>query len=374
MSVLLGRVALWCSLALVSIGLSPAASAEIDPSVDRSRLSLPQIVRKADFICKGEIISVPEMKMIRGPAPRKTGIVKLRIDVCFKGSLQGVIDVAADEYSSAGGRSGGGHSFTPKTGDYRLLFLRGSGDHYELADDLGALPVSSLVSSAPNSRGDALLNLENDFDAGLHDPNPETVLDNISWLGDLERLHSTSELKALLKNADPVARLHIWQTLLRTDDLSVVPDIGSYLDQFDPQSRGYSMPRDRLSLMQLWVFQALCEVHDPVVIPYLEHFALSPNPRVRADAIQGLRHIHSVRTAPTFLKSLDDREEDIDFIAMQSLLELAGGGPIQWVPTWNDFKKTPEVYAARCREWWASEGEARAQARAASRVSSLQSW
>ena len=359
---------LWCLVASVLIGLSAVASAEISPSVNWSDVSLPELIAKTSFICKGEIIVAPEVKTIRGSLPRKTGIAKLRIDACLKGRLQGVIDVAADEYRPAAGWSGGGHSFQPKVGEYLLLFMRGKGTTYELADDVGALPVSSQTTAAQITN-DPLLNLENDFEAGLHNADHEVVLNSITWLGDLQSLHSTDELKSLLKNADPVTRLYVWETLLKTGDLSQVPEIGNYLSEFDPQSRSYSLPRDRLPLMQLRVFRSFCQLRDPVVISYLEHFAQSPNPRVRVDAIQGLRKIGSIRTAPVFLKALDDHQEDIDFIAMQSLLELAGGGPIPWVPTWNDFKKTPEVYAARCREWWASEGEARAQARAASRIS-----
>jgi hypothetical protein len=327
-------------------GLSSAASTEIYPPNDRLGFSLPDVVAKASFICKGEVISAPDVRTIRGPLPRKTGIAKLRIDACFKGSLAGVIAVAADEYRPAAGWSGGGHLFTPKTGEHLLLFLRSKGTVYELADDnVGALSVSTRTSSVPPNI-DPLENLESDFKAGLQDSDPEVVLKSIRWLGDLQHLHSTAELKGSLKNADEVTRLYLWQTLLKVGDLSIVPEVGRYLDQFDPTSRSYSLPNDRVPYMQFQVFDVFCGVRDPVVTSYLDHFALSSNPRVRVAAIQGLRHIGSVKTAPVFLKALDDHQEDIDFVAMQSLLELAGGGPIAWVPTWQDFLKTPDTYAA----------------------------
>jgi len=47
---------------------------------------------------------------------------------------------------------------------------------------------------------------------------------------------------------------------------------------------------------------------------------------------------------------------DNAFGAMQGLIELAGGGPISWVPTLLDFRANPRYYAARCREWWQTEG------------------
>ena len=79
-----------------------------------------------------------------------------------------------------------------------------------------------------------------------------------------------------------------------------------------------------------------------------------------------LREIGSLTSAPVFLRALDEPREDINFIAMQSLIELAGGGPIEWVPGYEDLIKAPEFYAAKCREWWSTEGEAKAKVATAS--------
>jgi hypothetical protein len=52
---------------------------------------------------------------------------------------------------------------------------------------------------------------------------------------------------------------------------------------------------------------------------------------------------------------LDDPYADNAFIAMQALIELAGGGAIDWVPPLPVFRENPTYYAARCREWWQAE-------------------
>jgi hypothetical protein len=52
---------------------------------------------------------------------------------------------------------------------------------------------------------------------------------------------------------------------------------------------------------------------------------------------------------------LDDPDADNAFIAMQTLIELAGGGAIDWVPPLPVFRENPTYYAARCREWWQAE-------------------
>jgi hypothetical protein len=50
---------------------------------------------------------------------------------------------------------------------------------------------------------------------------------------------------------------------------------------------------------------------------------------------------------------------------MQSLVELAGGGEIEWMPSFEELSKHPDMYASKCREWWTTEGEARARQRTA---------
>lgn len=74
--------------------------------------------------------------------------------------------------------------------------------------------------------------------------------------------------------------------------------------------------------------------------------------------------MNSLRSAETFLKELDDSNSDNAFSAMQGLLSLAGGGAIDWVPSSAEFDKVPQHYAARCREWWITQGEQKAKSQA----------
>ena len=81
------------------------------------------------------------------------------------------------------------------------------------------------------------------------------------------------------------------------------------------------------------------------------------------NALQALRSIEDPRTAPTFLKALEDDDSDNAFSAMQGLFALAGGGEIDWVPNWEEFKDDQPFYAAKCREWWQAEGRQKTRAR-----------
>ena len=40
---------------------------------------------------------------------------------------------------------------------------------------------------------------------------------------------------------------------------------------------------------------------------------------------------------------------------MQALLSLNPNDSLAWVPTWKQFNEDPGYYAAKCREWWATD-------------------
>jgi HEAT repeat protein len=113
------------------------------------------------------------------------------------------------------------------------------------------------------------------------------------------------------------------------------------------------------------VFVALCDVHDRAVIPYLQHFAESQAAFIRVRAIMGLREIADLASAPTFLRALSDPREDIGFISMHALIELAGGGQIVELSRFEELSANPKDFDAKVREWWRTEGERKAKERAA---------
>jgi hypothetical protein len=353
-------------LVLALVGWSSVGIAGIYPPLQETSVRIPDLVSRSSFACKGEVISAPLVRNINAPLPRMTGITTVRIDACFKGALRGLIQVASDEYLPAGGWSGGAHIFIPQIGEYLLLFLNQEGELYTLADqNRGAIPVSRRRSSLASNSSDPLSKLEDDFKSGLNDSDHETVLKSICWLGQLGSLKSTEELHALFNNADPVEREYLWEALLLVGDLSVVQKVADDLDRHPPVVHSFFLPRDRLLLMRDRVFGAFCALHNPVVVPFLEHLAESSNADIRVRALMALREIGDLHSSPVFLRALDDSQNDLNFIAMQSLFELAGGGAIEWVPSFQELSKDPDFYAAKCREWWITEGAAKARTRAA---------
>lgn len=342
---------------------STLARAGVWPPGSEGDIRIPELVGRAAFVCKGEVTSAPQRKTAYGMLPRKTAVAIIRIDRCFKGKLEGEVAVASDEYMPAGGWSGGGHLFIPKVGEYLLLFLVKKDNVLDLLDQDGlALPVSRLTSTNEPKRN-ILASMEKDFTAGLNDPDPELVLKSILWLGCMQHLHSTAKLHALFEHSDQLGRLYIWESLLKLGDLSVVHEVADYFDQDPPDFRPLFLPRDRILQLKLRVFLALFDLRDASVIPYLNRFMDSADPHIRSRALMALRAIGSLDSAPVFLRELDNRNDDMAFIAMQALFELAGGGPIDWVENDPNLWANAPSYAQQCREWWSTEGEARARAR-----------
>jgi hypothetical protein len=79
------------------------------------------------------------------------------------------------------------------------------------------------------------------------------------------------------------------------------------------------------------------------------------------EALQALRQIGSANSASVLLRELDDPDPDNGFSAMQGLLALrAADSAIDWVPSWDAFRQSPQFYAAKTREWWLTEGRKKA--------------
>ncbi|HTZ73081.1 MAG TPA: hypothetical protein VMB47_04110, partial [Candidatus Aquilonibacter sp.] len=117
----------------------------------------------------------------------------------------------------------------------------------------------------------------------------------------------------------------------------------------------FVLPGNSLIQMQYRLAAQISDIRDPAYLPTMERLLRLPNLAMRRGILQGIRSIDSRQSAPTFLTLLDDPDDDIGFIAMQSLFELAGGGPIDWVPSFEQFHANRAYYANLCREWWQSK-------------------
>lgn len=345
---------------LVAVVVFLGCSAFGYPSPLRGTEDIPKLMAISSLVCKGEVVDAPTPKPVQSvtSVPRLTATARVRPDRCFKGTPHdSSIPVLFDGFVTCCGPS-----FVLRKGDYRLFFLTPQDGKYAVVDVwFGALPISHELGDAPAS-ADPLYLLELDLKAGLRDSNPERVLDSIQMLGDMGHLRSTAELKKLETSPDMLVKTYVWQALFRLKDYSVLPAIAEFFQNQPEAPHELYLPRDRLFQMQGELQSAMATIRDPGTLPYLERFAVAGHDyRLQSSALQSLRAINSLHSAETFLKELDDPNADNAFSAMQGLLSLAGGGSIEWVPSWKQFDDTPQFYAAKCREWWAREGEQKAK-------------
>jgi hypothetical protein len=314
--------------------------------------NIPKLMEESTLVCKGEVTAAPKPIPLAN-APRMAGVATVHIDRCFKGNPGGSeIRVLIDSFFPPAG----GPVFILNPGDYRLFFLKSIDGKYAVVDEwFGALKASREMGRLAGT-ADPKLMLELDLKAGLHDSNPERVLDCIRMLGNMKTLHSTEELTGMLKAPDLLVRTYVWQALLRIKDYSVLPAVAEFFAAQPEEPRELFLPRDRLFAMQGELYREIGAIRNLEALPYLEKFAVSDKRLLRTEALQALRQIESPHSVPVLLRELDDLDPDNGFSAMQGLLTLAGGGVFDWVPSWDEFRQSPQFYAAKTREWWSSEG------------------
>ena len=243
-----------------------------------------------------------------------------------------------------------------RKGNYSLFFLRPEENKYVLADDwFGQLSISRQLGTSPLGDNDPMHQLEVDLKAGLNDRDDERVLDSIRMLGNMRHLQSKEELVARLDSQDQLVRTYVFEAMLRLHDYSVLPAVEQWLTAQPQPPPSLVLPRDALFEMQGRLTGEISMIRDPATLPILYRLLRLPSPFARQAILQAVRAINFPQSAPSLLKMLDDPYADNSFIAMQALIELAGGGAIDWVPPLPVFRESPTYYAARCREWWQAE-------------------
>jgi hypothetical protein len=276
------------------------------------------------------------------------------MDRCFKGERPAseVVSVLFDNILPPGG----GPYVVLRKGDYRLFFLKPEEDRYVLVDDWFAqLSISRELGATPSGDANPMHQLEVDLKAGLNDRDHERVLDSIRMLGNMRHLQSKEELVSLLESQDPLVRTYVFEAMLRLHDYSVLPAVEQWLMAQPQPPPSLVLPRDALFEMQGRLAGETSVIRDPSTLPILLRLLRLQSPFARQAILQAVRAINSPQSAPSLLKMLDDPYTDNAFVAMQALIELTGGGAIDWVPPLPVFRENPAYYAARCREWWQAE-------------------
>jgi hypothetical protein len=318
--------------------------------------NIPKMMASSDLVCKGEVVEAPEPVFSAAlELPRRTATAIVRADRCFKGQppANQFVPVLFDHILPSGGTTGGRIYVVFRRGEYCLYFLKSEGDKYILVNDgTGRLPTSRNLAADGGNKSDPMQMLEMDLKAGLTDSDHDRVLYSIRMLGNMRHLQSEAELISLLDSQDMLVRTFTYQALLRLHDYSVLPCVEEWLVAQPPPPDPMRMATPSLERMQFGLVAEIAAIRDPAYLPVMDRLLSLPTSNMRRQILDGIRAIHSQQSATTLLRVLDDPDTDMGFIAMQSLIELAGGGPIEWVPSFDEFRLNRAHYSAICRQWW----------------------
>jgi hypothetical protein len=340
------RRLLFCCGLLVIAAIAPAYAY---PRPPEGTEDIPKLVMDSALVCKGEVKFAPPATQGQR-ATESTARAVVDMDRCFKGDASTATVLFDATFS------GVDPAFVLRTGDYYLFFLKPKGEGYQIVDRwFGVLSISRKLSSG-QLRSDPLLNLESDLIAGLEDSDPEQVRNSIRMLGNLKHVHSERALKALLASSDLLTKTYLWEALLRLKDYSIVPAVADFIASQPPVPHELILPRDRIAYMEGRIFGQIGTIRDPALLPYLQRLSKSPNQYLRMDVVDAVRAIGSLQGSQILVAELEDSNPDTAFAALQALLQLAGEYAGEWVPSFPQFRDSPSFYAAKCRNWWNTEG------------------
>ena len=345
----------------LALGLSTAAFGFPSP-LRVGRENIPRLMAESTLVCKGQIIDAPPVRFsVDAPASQLTATALVLTDRCFKGQPPdgGIVPVVFDNVLPGGGWSGGTPPMVLRQGDYRLFFLNPKGEEYVLVHGwFGQLPVSRNLGSDPPEDANPMHALEADLKAGLSDRDRDLMLNNICMLGEMRRLQSEAELVALLDSPDILVRTTVWEAMLRLHDYSVLPAVEQWLIAQSPPPFSITLPRQALIAMECRLVRQVSLIKDPRTLPLLIPLLRLPRSWERQSILSAIAAMNSPKSAPYVLNMLDDPNDDVAYLAMQTLIGLAGGvelargGAIDWVPTYEQFRDDRAGYASICREWW----------------------
>ena len=195
--------------------------------------------------------------------------------------------------------------------------------------------------------------------AGLHDSDPERVLDSIRMLGNMKTLRSTAELKTLLDAPDLLINTYVWQALLRLKDYSVLPAVAEFFAAQPEAPRELFLPRDRLFAMQDELVGEVGTIRGLDALPYLERLA---EYRTNGSCVWKLcklcDRLDSLRTAPLFSSG----NWMIPTLTTVFLLCKDYSRCVPLIAGLSGCRRgissvrSPQFYAAKTREWWRAEG------------------
>jgi hypothetical protein len=289
----------------------------------------------SDTVCVGKVLSV------------SSGVATVLVERYYKSTDTG--SSIKVRYSKPEA-SAGTNSVTLAPGEHVLLFLRRANQEFEFADPwFSKLPMSSYL--AKEGRRPGLAQLELDLEAGLNDPQRQSIRNNLEILGGMEKLERTTKIRELAASPELEIRAAALLALQRVGDYS---HIQQSLELMSLPIGGGTLS-EALRLLPI-TFES---VNDRRVLPILFRFADSPYWAVRTSVMKALRNLHDPRSVPMIVRRLEDSDFFIRYDAVFTLAAIEEKQDANWLPALGEYKKYESRYLNQWKQWWATEGSAK---------------
>lgn len=242
-------------------------------------------------------------------------------------------------------------SLSLSNGEHSLLFLQRNGDLFEFTDPwFSKLPMSSYLAQGSARSGLSLL--EVDLEAGLRDPDLQSVRSNLEILGGMKRLEQTTGLRELAGSPDFETKAAALLALQRVGDYSHLERSLEIMSRPDVSPMTVEMRSVLASTFE--------NIDDPKAVPILLRFADSSNSTVRSSVIKALRHLNDPRSVPAMVRRLDDSDFFIRYDAVFTLATIEGRrDDPEWVNAIGAYRAHESKYLTRWKKWWSDEGASR---------------
>jgi hypothetical protein len=333
----------YLSISLLLLWLSTPVPLCARLRVSPGQEDVRDLAKRAPLVFRGQVV---QLQLTRDEPEVKEGIAVIGVERWYRGNIGSRNSSRVRVhfvYGYSAASSHEGHNFVNFALDSFWIVFAQPHDAagLELVDDCeGALAVSRL--RAPRTSGDALSQMEADFEAGLGDSDPEARLASIQRLAGLGMAASREALREVISYGTETESKWALFALLRTGDGSAVSLAAPILLTLRHDKPGpYPQPEGAIAL-------ALPKLRDPMAVPELiEILNGAPDELVRSCASQALMEIKDPRALGTLADHLSDSSQYVRYNSLIGMGYITHAPPCT-VTDPEDAEKAEPL----CKIWW----------------------
>jgi len=306
------------------------------------QLNLADLVTRADLVVTGRIdrIDPQQGSAFDGSRRSEEKSALLSVDHVLKGPPT-VGDVSVSFVVRHNPAGGNGYA-SVTTGEYRVFFLKDSGDHYEFVSPyypfLPAAPGSSVKGTTAEER--VLWQMAQALESpDVSSGRKERLLFELQ---DTQSGILTEALRNSLQTADRKLQLAVAVALLERNDLSAINLAEAALIQ-----PPLDVPRYVITNLSSAIERG---VKDPVAIPALASIAQkATDVESRRAAMYALRRTNSPMAIAPLARGLSDPDFEVRYYAVVGLADISGQP--KWRPLREQFQAEENRYLSFWRDW-----------------------